>query len=82
MTIKLGTSCRLGPSGSNMRTTWPMRGRLLESGSTHLRAASRALLSSLVLGLASMVGSTTSSDRRFATIIFSQSTRFTYSETE
>jgi hypothetical protein len=46
--------------------------------STHLRAVKSARFRALVEGRVSIVGSTTSSERLLATIIFSQSTRFTY----
>lgn len=64
-------------SDSSIRTTWVIRGLLSESGSTHLKAVKSALLRALVEGLVSMFGSTTSSDRLFPTITFSQSTRLT-----
>lgn len=72
------TSLGMGySSDSSMRTTWLILGLFSESGSTHLKAVKRARLRALVDGLASIFGSTTSSDRLLPTIIFSQSTRFT-----
>lgn len=65
-------------SDSSMRTTWLILGLFSASGSTHLRAVKRARLRALVDGLVSMLGSNTSSERRKPTIIFSQSTKFTY----
>jgi len=64
-------------SDSIIRTTWPILGLFSESGSTHLKAVNRARFKALVDGFTSMLGSTTSSDLLFPTIIFSQSTRFT-----
>lgn len=65
-------------SDSSMRTTWLVFGLFSESGSTHLNAVRRARLRALVDGLVSIVGSTTSSERLLATIIFNHSTRFTW----
>jgi len=65
-------------SDSNIRTTWPILGLFSESGSTHLKAVKRVRFKALVDGFTSMLGSTTSSDLLFPTIIFSQSTRFTW----
>lgn len=73
----LRTTRGIGSSDSSIRTTWPIFGLFSESGSTHLKAVRSARLRTLVEGRVSMVGSTTSSERLLATIIFNQSTRFT-----
>lgn len=73
------TSLAIGySSDSSIRTTCPILGLFSESGSTHLNAVKRARFSALVEGLVSMLGSTTSSDLLLPTIIFNQSTRFTW----
>ncbi|MFS7938310.1 hypothetical protein Hanom_Chr05g00438101 [Helianthus anomalus] len=64
-------------SDSSIRTTSPIVSLFSESGSTHLKAVKSARLSAVLDGLVPMLGSTTSSDRLFPTIILSQSTRFT-----
>jgi hypothetical protein len=61
-----------------MRTTWLIFGLFSESGSTHLKAVKRDRFRALVDGLVSILGSTTSSERLHPTIIFNQSTKFTY----
>ena len=75
---QIQTSWGMGSLESNIRTTWSMLGLFSAFKSIHLRAVKRARFSSFVEGLLSRFGSTTSSERLLATIILSQSTRFTY----
>lgn len=79
--IKKQTSFDLVFSGSSIWTTCPIVGLLSESRSTHLNATKRTFLRALEVGLITMLGSTTSSERRLAIIHLSQSTRFTCNHT-
>lgn len=64
-------------SASSMWITCPILGRFCASGSTQRRATKRTRLSAFEAGISGSLGSTTSSDFRFPTIVFNQSTKFT-----
>ncbi|KAF7844582.1 putative serine/threonine-protein kinase [Senna tora] len=64
-------------SASSMWITCPILGLFVASGSTHRRATNRARLRAFEDGISESLGSTTSSDFRFPTIVFNHSTKFT-----
>jgi len=71
------TSRNKRSSASSMWITCPILGLFEASGSTHRRATKRARLRALEDGFSASLGSTTSSDFRLPTILFSHSIKLT-----